>query len=34
MASIQKPVGTKDLLPDEAKFWQKFRETAFEIFGR
>lgn len=34
MASIQSAEGTFDLLPDEAKFWQKFRDTAYEVFGR
>ena len=34
MASIQRAEGTFDLLPDEAAFWQKFRDTAFEVFGR
>ena len=34
MASIIKAEGTFDLLPDEAKFWRKFRDTAFEVFGR
>ena len=34
MASIQRAEGTFDLLPDEAKFWQRFREVAFEVFGR
>ena len=34
MASIQCAEGTFDLLPDEAKFWQKFRDTAYEVFGR
>ena len=34
MASIQKAEGTEDLLPDEAKFWLKFRDTAYEVFGR
>lgn len=34
MASIQRAEGTFDLLPDEAKFWKKFRDTAFEVFGR
>lgn len=32
--AINAPEGTRDLLPDEAKFWYKFKETAFEIFGR
>ena len=34
MASIQKVKGTEDLLPDEAVFWRRFRDTAFELFGR
>lgn len=34
MASIQRAEGTFDLLPDEAKFWQKFRDTAYGVFGR
>lgn len=32
--AIQSPEGTRDLLPDEAKFWSYFKETATEIFGR
>ncbi len=32
--ALQAPEGTKDLLPDEAKFWAHFKETAAEIFGR
>ena len=34
MASIQRAEGTFDLLPDEAKFWRKFCDTAYEVFGR
>lgn len=32
--AINAPEGTRDLLPDEAKFWFKFKDTAYEIFGR
>ena len=32
--AIQSPEGTRDLLPDEAKFWAHFKATAAEIFGR
>ena len=32
--AIQAPEGTFDLLPDEARHWDFFRRTAFEIFGR
>lgn len=32
--ALQAPEGTKDLLPDEALFWDHFKHTAFEIFGR
>ena len=32
--AIQSPEGTRDLLPDEAKFWTHFKATAAEIFGR
>ena len=31
--AIQAPEGTRDLLPDEAAFWDKFRATAAEVFG-
>ena len=31
---MQAPEGTKDLLPDEAKFWNRFKQTAAEVFGR
>ena len=34
MAGIQRAEGTFDLLPDEAVFWHKFQQTAFEMFGR
>ncbi|WP_455236209.1 histidine--tRNA ligase [Senegalimassilia anaerobia] len=32
--AINSPEGTRDLLPDEAKFWAHFRDTAFGIFAR
>ncbi|MCI8469779.1 MAG: histidine--tRNA ligase [Eggerthellaceae bacterium] len=32
--AIQAPEGTRDLLPDEALFWTRFKETAAEVFGR
>ena len=32
--ALQAPEGAKDLLPDEAKYWQIFKETANETFGR
>lgn len=32
--AIQSPEGTRDLLPDEAKFWAHFKDTAFGIFER
>ena len=32
--ALQAPEGTKDLLPDEAKFWTHFKATAVDIFGR
>lgn len=32
--AIQNAEGTRDLLPDEAAFWNYFKETAFGIFGR
>lgn len=32
--ALQAPEGTKDLLPDEAKFWAHFKKTAAEMFGR
>ena len=31
--AIQAPEGTKDLLPDEALFWNQFKATATEVFG-
>lgn len=32
--ALQSPEGTKDLLPDEAKYWIQFQQIAFDIFGR
>ena len=32
--AVQAPEGTRDLLPDEAKFWNHFKETAAEVCGR
>ncbi len=32
--ALQAPEGTRDLLPDEAKFWTHFKATATDIFGR
>lgn len=32
--ALQAPEGTKDLLPDEAKFWTHFKATAAAVFGR
>ena len=32
--ALQAPEGTKDLLPDEAKFWAHFKATAADMFGR
>ena len=32
--AINSPEGTRDLLPEEAKFWAHFRDTAFGIFAR
>ena len=32
--AVQAPEGTRDLLPDEAKFWNYFKSTAIEICGR
>ena len=32
--AIQSPEGTRDLLPDEAKFWTHFKATAADIFAR
>ena len=31
---IQAPEGTRDLLPDEAAFWNAFKAKAAEVFGR
>ncbi len=32
--AIHAPEGTRDLLPDEALFWERFKRTAAEVFGR
>ena len=32
--AIQAPEGTRDLLPDEALFWEHFKDTAAEVFRR
>ena len=32
--AITRPEGTFDMLPAEAHFWEHFRNTAFELFGR
>ena len=32
--AIQAPEGTRDLLPDEALFWTRFKDTAAEVFRR
>ena len=32
--AVQAPEGTRDLLPDEAKFWNYFKTTAADICGR
>lgn len=32
--AITKPVGTKDMLPQEAAFWAGFKATAADVFGR
>ncbi len=32
--AIQNAEGTKDLLPEEAAFWNHFKTTAFDIFAR
>ena len=32
--AIRSPEGTFDLLPQDAVFWDYFRNTAFSIFGR
>ena len=31
---INSPLGTVDILPDEAKFWRIFQEKARDVFGR
>ena len=31
--AIKLPEGTKDLLPDEAAFWNEFKDTARRVFG-
>lgn len=31
--AIQKPLGTEDMLPDEASFWNHFTQTAYETFA-
>lgn len=31
--ALQAPEGTKDLLPDESKFWTHFKATAAKVFG-
>lgn len=31
--AIQKPLGTEDMLPDEASFWHRFTQTALETFS-
>lgn len=32
--AVKAPEGTFDLLPEDVRFWDTFRATAFEIFGR
>lgn len=32
--AIQTPEGTHDLLPDEAKSWYQYRQTAFDVFSK
>ncbi|MEF9925128.1 MAG: histidine--tRNA ligase [Raoultibacter sp.] len=32
--ALQAPKGTKDLLPEQARFWEYFKKTAYDIFGR
>ena len=32
--ALQAPEGTKDLLPDEAAFWARFKATAANVCGR
>ena len=31
---IKAPEGTRDLLPNEALFWERFKRTAADVFGR
>lgn len=31
--AITKPLGTEDMLPQEARFWSRFQETARGVFG-
>ena len=31
--TINAPEGTRDLLPDEALFWERFKQTAADVFG-
>ena len=31
--AINAPEGTRDLLPDEALFWNQFKQAAAEVFG-
>jgi histidyl-tRNA synthetase len=31
--ALNAPEGTRDLLPDEALFWNEFKQTAAEVFG-
>ncbi len=31
--ALKAPEGTYDLLPEDQRFWDKFRKTAFDIFG-
>ena len=31
--AINAPKGTKDMLPDEAAFWQYFKNSAADVFG-
>lgn len=32
--ALRAPEGTRDLLPDEQRFWTHFKQTAADIFGR
>ena len=32
--AIRAPKGTQDILPDELRFWTRFKQTAASIFGR